>query len=346
MGKATQSYRELFDIAEPTSTEAFADAVYRKAAKTSSKQLKSPQKRALRFAAIAMAAFIALTVTVGAATNWQYSELVNRFFGNNPNVLDNMHEKINYEVTKNTFEGFTFEVSALYADSDTVFVAIDVISEEQVFNTDKETEYYLTVIPRLSDYGFYTSPYVISENHLTAFLNMDTLPESVSVNQNYIFDLTEIYVMVTDENGVVLQKNIAEGKAEIEFTVDKLANENLLTAVPNVTLESGNVLTEVKINPFTIWFSFNGEEEIYQYEKGRIFFKTKDGEITDLTDMTISRVLPEGDFLIPVASRVSKWYKNGEWKISLSVVKYDYGHTFDTKNIEAIIFKGVEIPLN
>ncbi|MCL2077760.1 MAG: hypothetical protein FWH08_05055 [Oscillospiraceae bacterium] len=300
------------------------------------------KRKVLRFAAVTAGALIALTITAGAVSGWNYSELINNLFGNNQNLLENMQGEINYEVVTNTFEGVDFEISALYADSESIFLAIDVLSEESLFGNNYAG---YGVAMDMSGAIFYDEPlggsealmngeavwnsllrnvYVVDENIIT-ILEFSTNTEGISAGEQYtvfINGITAIGYLNEDDE---YDYDTINGQAEIKFIIGKTVNDNLIVLYPEIMLESGSVLEKLIVNPFAVCFYFTGlEDNVFTFEQNSIYIKTKDGEMINMGDIM----------------------QGGMYADSYVIMKTKYQNTLDLENIETVIYQGIEIPIN
>jgi len=309
-------------------------AVFEKMGAKQKKRVYAPRKL---IAAALAATLFTLTITAGAVTNWDYGAVARYFFGGSENVVEGSHKEINYEVISNTFEGLSFEVVGLYADSESLLVAVEITAEELVFEIDNDDFLRILVdvdktnfLPDSHVYG--TFPTIVNANTVFITFHFPVLEDKIEVGNEYIIPIDEIrkYQLPAGIYNVFLP-----GQADIKVVIDKLATQNLIHVYPNVTLESGNVLTEVKINPFNIRLHFDGEDGDFGIQLNE-----------DSKFETIVSVVTHGGEQIDMSPNNSSgivFDPRDKYKMFFFI---PYEEALDVDDIAGIIFKGVEIPLN
>jgi len=344
-------YNELFkDIKPVTSNDAFTYEVMRKHRKR-----RRSNKRAVILTICITTVLIASTLTAGAVGNWDYPVIFSNFFNGTPfsgepEVLiaeqTGGHEEINFSIGQNTFEGITFEVTGLYAEPNALIVFLDVISAEPIFNKGSRGSYN-TINPNPGEDQFlfnnttghwdightrFSNTFVKSENVLTVVYRIDDMNDIITEGTGY----TIMFYGINEYTGVVYNEPVNDpvtgpGIAEIKFGIDKLALNSLIVIYPDVSLENGNVIKELRISPFSIWVMFSGDDEENLRQEWNHFLtlllRMKDGSLAG-TNSNAS------------AGRFYACEKTYE------IMRYvSFDSPINVNNIAAIVYRDVEIPL-
>ena len=310
------TYTDLIDDIEPKSSD---DAVIASVLEKY-RIVKRKKIRNLTVSAFIITIFMAMTITVGAVNEWDYTAVLQRVFNNNPIVAESMKNEINYRVVNNTYDGITFELTGLYADDESLFLVVDITSEKPVFNeqpfqvrggslpstlalisgaTGSEIVHY----PGFSHNDF--SYYFIDEKHILAvtffsepvwgedhgFISGDSnvfpFPDAVADGREFVlfFGDTNYNMNTKEYNGLPL---IVKGSAELRFTVEEINKQDVILIYPDVPLRDVAVLKELKITPFSFLARFEGDgigAITYTHDYGiitNIHIKMGDGEIIPL----------------------------------------------------------------
>jgi hypothetical protein len=333
-----RQYKELFDVALPYDDEVFISKVLRKA------EARKPAKRSVfRFGTVMTVVLIAVTLTAGGAIGISSSGLISRFYSGNSQVLDGMYSEIGGGLVKNTFKGITFEVTELYADSESVFFALDIISEKPLFTLHTDSDgaersdgYLEQSIYKQSEgfTGFSRRDYFISENHQVSLYyyrsqNDQTgwKPE-ISEGDELTVEITGIKKYVETRPGEIDEIYAAKGEAVIKIAIDKLADDNLIVVYPDTLTEAGNILKKLTVNPFQICFYFDGHET-QQLDENYVRLITKDDGETDIGDISVA----------------AAWGAYHPQNVSEYEIDIRYDYNLDVGNLKAVIYKDVMIPL-
>jgi hypothetical protein len=194
---------------------------------------------------------------VGAANGWSFTALIQSIFGENQAVIESLQSDINYEVVSNTFEDLNFEVTALYADIESLVVIITVTSEKPIFD---ETHENSVAISGLLHYGSLETGwpefkscliryYVVDERQMTAVYNFTSPETDVYADVEYSLHFGAEEALFNSKHGI-LSFPILGGNAEVKFAVDTLSTQNLIHLYPDMSIESGAIISEIIVNPF------------------------------------------------------------------------------------------------
>ena len=304
------NYTDVLDSIKPSSSDdEFIDSVLGR-----SKKNRAANVRILGILVTVVVGLMALTITAGAVNDWDYPALFKKIFNDNPVVIESMDKDINYEVVSNTFEGLTFEVSAIYADSDSLFLTIDITSDEPVFNESHEGNLGGCLGPlRLGD-GFQGWPeftvntfsyHVLDEYRMVAAIyftepvDRDTFPVFADHVPGYLEGVVNYNEVVAsggyfsihfrDGSNGLSGFPVSKGKAEIKFTVDAIDDQNVLLLSPDMRLENRVLVKEIKINPFSLIVN-------YGWDASGLYIDETDLPYAHIFDrMDVSVLLKNGD---------------------------------------------------
>ena len=343
------NYKELFDIHSTTNKEALVNKLMERAA-------HSTRRNTRVFKPALIAAVIALTILVSGTTYAASTGLLQNLFGNNPAVLENIQEEVNFEVLSNSFEGVEFEVIGLYADDDSILLMIEAIAEEALFTDEKVfigsgmiglTDYAPGVFPK----GFISSEshiYRIDEHRLTLLWYFSGSVTGVNPGTTHTLTIKPLLYDVYDSNGFVLlvdeegesmiSTGSIEGRAEIMFIVGDLIANNHIRLSPNIELESGDVLIEVVVNPFNIIFFLEGVKEYETFNADESYIRMRDGTIKELD------FCRENSIITRMTGGLT--YKSTHYGISHPTflhLSFTQDQTVVINDIEAIVYKSIEI---
>ena len=129
------TYVELLNDINPTSTnEDIVSSVINK-----NRIIKRRRTRSIIATAIIISLFATMTITAGAVNNWNYAALLQRIFNNNPVAAEIVRtdNDINFTVVNNTFNDITFEMTGLFTDKESLYIVVEITSDEPVFSDDK-----------------------------------------------------------------------------------------------------------------------------------------------------------------------------------------------------------------
>jgi len=353
------NYREMIGDVKPSlSSKALADAVVEKAHKKNRKMLRNAS-----IIAVLIVILMGTTLTVGAVNDWDYSAVTRFFFGGSPNVVEGMHDELNYVVADNTFSGVNFEVTGIYADIDAFLVAIDMIADEPMFsenmpariNRDEGKSGYeigYTLEPSIRTGYYLLESVYVSDTVMTLVLRVTGIRDMGAIvynNRDYTVVFTEI-ISRTVIDGVnyfehpnsigddqyEYSKPFGDGQAVINFTIDKLAMENIVTIHPNIRLASGNIIKEVKISPFKVYMTFDGVEERSQVTEAYLGDRYSDN------GYSVTVVNANKAELVLFTSTMFGNTATGE---SFLTFEAPIANAIDVQNITTIIYRSVEIPV-
>ena len=306
------TYTDLLDDIEPKSSdEAIIASVLEK-----NRILKRKKVRNLAASVVALTLFMAMTITVGAVNDWDYTAVLQRVFNDNRIVADSMETEINYRVINNTYDGIDFELIGLYADDDSLFLVVEITSEKPVFKEPLHTIggrniHSLALLSERSGSEVMQRPdfevnefnfYVIDETRIIAvtfytetFLNdipagithsSEVFPfsEAIATGREFTLLFGDAFSDPFTRDYLGLPIGV-DGGAELRFTVDEIHKQDVIMLYPDVPLRSVAVLKELKITPFGFLARFEGNgigAVTYTHDMGiitNIHVKMNDGEI-------------------------------------------------------------------
>jgi len=269
------TYTDLIDDIEPrSSNEAIIASVIEK-----NRIIKRRKIRNLSVSAFVLTIFMAMTITVGAVNDWDYSAVLRRVFNNNPFVANSMENDINYEITNNTYDDITFELTGLYADDESLFLIVDIKAEKPKFTEDdamhvgnapsslvliseisgSESVYYTDFSSSDFSYHFIDETRMIAVIFFTepisdggAITNVFPIKEAVATGRE--FTLLFGNTTLSDAHSLPL----SGGGAEVRFTVDEINKQGSIKLNPDVSLRGVAILSELKITPFSFLARFEG----------------------------------------------------------------------------------------
>jgi len=370
------NYKELITGINPAiNSETLADAVVAK-----TQIIKRKKYRKTCTLIITIFVLMGFTITAGAVSGWDYSAVARYFFGGSQIVADGMHDEINYTIVENTIEGITFEITGLYVDDMTIMLSIEASSEKPVFGDNYVFRFWPGLDEILFDHSLdkwiscrwqQSSSYNPDLHKRTILFKLYYIDEPILEGNEYSINFSRNNPYPGPDHPEDLPMR---GRLEIKFAVDKLALMNSITVNPNIELDNGNTIDEIRINPFSIVISANGQKgfnhDVHDYlslidmdgneiklnEPHRIFdkdgerlaFKTEDGII-------ITRPLSNWDSVYtgPLYDEAGKeailfwdgiFTENVDSLQKLKVDIYAYS-VINVNNLSAIILYGEKIPL-
>jgi hypothetical protein len=322
-----------------------------------------------------------MTITVGAVNEWDYAKLLRSVFSDNQIVADSLDNDANYRVVNNTYDDFTFELSGLYADNESLFIVVEIISATPAFN-EPLTEWG----------GNLNSVYLLSESSGSEIAQV--LSFNMSSFNFYVIDETRKVAVIhytepswdeafTDSSVNLLSntfpflKAVEEGReftilfgdasysgpcsqtfsglplkgggAEVRFTIDALSMQEAIIMQPGLTLERNVVVEEIRITPFSYLVIFEENSEAPFMNAGNL----DNSVVEDFGSI----IMTNGD-IKPL--RMSRHGEYGQDEGILQFVTYGYtinyenftwfatfrhDHLLDLDEVAAIVIKDVVIPI-
>ena len=370
------SYKDLITGINPTiSNETLADAVV---AKTQIiKQKKFRNACVLMIAIVALAGF---TITAGAVNGWDYSTIARYFFGGNQIVVDGMHDEVNYTIVENAIEGFTFEITGLYADDMNIMLSIELTSEKPVFGDNYSFMLWPDKDKTLFDHSLdkwiscnlsQSSSYNHDLYKRTILCKLYYIEEPILEGNEYSIAFSRAQFFGPDH----LESHSLPGRVEIKFAIDKLALINSITVNPNILLDNGYTIDEISINPFNISISATGPKKefhhdvedylslvdmdgneiklnplknIFDKDGQRLKFKENDGVIITVHLLDFDSVYngpiydETGNEIIFIYYGVRTGIKESQRLLKVDLYEYN---PIDVNNLSAIIIFGEKIPI-
>jgi len=370
-------YNEILSKIDPTiSDRSLADTVIKKA---NIRKRAALQK--LIIAVIVAGLLTGMTITAGAISNWDYPAIARFFFGGSKNVVEGMHNEMRYQVVVDSNKindensvtgsikgsGFSIELTGLYADEKSILIAFDIIADEPVFEMISISERGGSLGSGAGNNGYFFNntldlwepTYSISKSYRSnggnlakAVYRITRLSNDVKVGNVYtlMFYGIELFLGTEDNGDHILSNPIGNGPVEINFVIDTLAMGNNLTVYPGITLENGNIITEMYVSPFAILLHFDGIEEAPTLDDSwivtDIISADPDNVIIEARSYNnyISAVKKDGSALelINVTSESISDINTQKTWIRFDI---DFTQTLNVDDIFAIIYRGIELPL-
>jgi len=370
------NYKDLIDGINPTiNSETLADAVVAKI-----QIIRRKKFRKTCALIITTSILMGFTITAGAVSGWDYPAVARYLFGGSQIVADGMHDEINYTIVENTIEGITFKITGLYVDDMTIMLSIEASSEEPIFDEN----YSFSLLPDMDKILFDHSldEWISCWWQQSSTYNSDLYKRTLQYRLFYI----EEPILEGNEYSIVFpraqsyagpdypENRYLQGRVEIKFTVDKLALMNSITVNPDVLLDNGNTIDEIRINPFNIFISANGQtvfnndvhdylslvdmggkeiklndtQRIFDQDGQGLFFKTEDGiiivrSLADFDSVYTGPLYDEsGNEVILFYNGVFGGSEGSSKQLKVDIYAYS---VIDVNNLSAIIVDGVKIPL-
>jgi len=363
------TYNDLLNDLELTSSdEAVVSAVLNKN--------NTIKRRKIHRAVVSVIIIVVLatsTITAGAVNDWDYAALLQRIFNNNQTVADSISGDINFSVVNNTYDGITFEVSALYADMDSLFIVVEISSKEPMFYESSTGQIMgslmstLTLVPDkpdpeyservsflLNDFSYY----VIDETRMIAvvYFGAHVFAGKVEQSADYIYYVQSFNEAVAAGREfallfgrVPLPENpdyeglpLRGGGAEVRFTVNEVNEQNTILLYPDLSLENDDILKEIKINPFSVVAVFEGDEHLFKRGVFQHLANTaiimNDGEMISLDEFDY-----DGG-MIRSKSQYYFCFSDNSSRSGWSAT-FHHDKLLDLDEIAAIIVYGIEIPI-
>jgi hypothetical protein len=341
----------------------------------------------LSFTAFIVFGFIAATITVAAANDWKLPvdrilpvdwrlsadwrlpddrrtptdhrlptdrsipafTFLQNIFNENQAEINSLQSDIYYEVVNNTFEDLSFEVTAVYADMESLIVIIDVTSESPVFNETHENRASIGGLLRYAslkgdwpEFRFtLINYYVIDENKLMGVISFHLPVAAVSEGAEYSLHFGGNRGIDTYGHGPsygTLHFPIPGGNADVKFTVDTLNTESLIHLYPDAIIRRTDaIIKEVVVTPFYLKVYFDGEINDLFTSENSLFWNQS---YIHMIDGTRRNVVSES----PQDSGTQNETINEEFRLF-------YLRTFCNKNlidlekVSAVVFMGERIPV-
>lgn len=187
-------------------------------------------KKPLAVIAAAVLTVAAATISVGAATDWDYFGVFGQIFGKSgENIKDNVVPEAT--VIQDTIDTMDFEIVAAAADKHSVMTIIDVYPEND-FKLIEETEHgtiihpiwdlFITVVSEnISDSGTNVTPLETSEEKVRLCVRMNTVTEI----KNEKVTINAVLENKKDENGEYAFDTDSYYAWSAEFTVSYTGEE-------------------------------------------------------------------------------------------------------------------------
>jgi len=362
------TYTDLLNDIEPkASNEAVIDSIIDK-----SRIIKRKKIRNLSVTVIVLTMFMAMTITVGAVNDWDYTSLLQRIFNNNQIIADSIENNVNYRVVNNTYDGITFELTGLYADKESLLLVVDITSDKPIFSESKDArggslissliiasespDPSIPIMPNFSMNDI--SYYILDDTRMVAvvffaeqFIIEYPFPEGTT---SYIYPFHEAvakgkeFALLFGDNTFGNNPHVHGlpldgGNAEVRFTVDSIDERNSILLSPDLTLADNVLLKEIRLTPFSLVARFDGTTG----NLGNGFFHTNDGWETDISllmsdgEVKPLEYLNNGSGLLNSFSGGSHAdYENHSW-----VASFNHAQLLDLDEVVAIIFYDIEIPV-
>ena len=348
------TYTDLIDDIEPTSSdEAVIASVLNK-----NRIVKRRKVRNLAISAFIVTIFAAMTITVGAVNDWDYTAVMQRIFNDNPVVAGSMEGNANYRVINNTYDGITFELTGIYADDESLFMIVEINSEKPIFaeplrvnggsalralllapDSPQSDQLYTNWPDRvgftMSDFRYH----VIDETRKIAAIylgesrpfqvpagmtsSVHPFHEAAASSREFVLLFGDIMLPDgPDYSGLYL----SGGSAELRFTVDAIDKQNVILINRDLPSVYNGLLKEIRITPFSLIIRFDG---LSVPAEEYVDIVMKDGEIIPLR--SISAGFGMG-FLSD--------YENHTWAAT-----FHHDQLLNLDEVAAVIFNGIEIPV-
>jgi len=372
------NYKDMLTEINPSkSNEMLADSVV-----AQTQIIKRKNFRNTFIIMVVAVAFAGFTITAGAVSGWDFSAVARYFFGGSQIVAEGMHDEINYTIVENTFEDLSFEVTGLYVDDMTIMLSFVVSSDEPIFDDNYSFSLWSDPNRIIFDHS--------QEKWLKCEWQQSRTYDSL-YKQTILYKLYYIDGEIIEGNEYSINFPRAEffggegdypvsrplqGYVEIKFAIDKLALMNSITTNPDFLLDNGNVVNEVRINPFNIFIHAEGEtnfeidvcnylslvdadgneiklhhlwDDVFDKDGRLLRFKTVDGIITVLPLLEPFGTAYDGPIYDEAGNEVIFLYRgvntrSEDSKKTLIVELLAYS-VLDVNDISAIILYGEKIPL-
>jgi len=371
------NYKDLIDGINPTiNSETLADAVVAK-----TQIIKRKKYRNTCALIITLSILMGFTITAGAVSGWDFFPVARFFFGGSQIAAEGMHDEINYTIVENTFNDLSFEVTGLYADDMTIMLSFEVSSNEPFFDDNYSFNLWPDLNKILFDHSF--------DKWVNCQWQLSSSFDSV-YKQTFLYKLFYIDETILEGNEYSIAFSRAEffsgidlpgarslqGHVEMKFEINKLALMNSITAIPDFLLDNGNVVNEVKVNPFNIFIFAEGQthfeidvcnylslvdiggneiklhnlwDDVFDKDGRLLRFKTIDGIITVLPLLEPFGTAYDGPIYDEAGNEVIFLYRgvntmSEDSQKSLKVELLAY-NVLDVNYISAIILYGEKIPL-
>jgi len=362
------TYTDLLDDIEPKLSDNYIiTSVIEKHRVAKRKKIRN-----LSISVFVLTILATMTLTVGAVNDWDYNRLLQRVFNGNQIVGDSIEKEISYRIVNNTYDGFTFKLSGLYADDESLFLIIEITSEKPVFNesyeargsllstlalvsdsTGSETaqvtdftmndfHYYIIDETRMVVVNFFAEP-SLTLNPAPDELTSNTYPyhEAVANGREFtlIFgDASHTDLFSSTYTGLPLKG----GGAEVRFTIDAFNEQNVLMMYPDISLENGDVLKEIRLTPFSIIVRFDGvAQNILAYTDDYGWVTEISILMNDGTQKSLEMLNNDGGLLRSLSGGYHADSENHSW-----IASFHHNRLLDLDEVAAVVIYKIEIPVN
>jgi hypothetical protein len=215
----------------------------------------------------------------------------------------------------------TAETELIYADSEMIIFTLTVTSDEPIENIFVHGRPDGTSTRHILPFQFSLAHIIEQTENSVTYSFTAFNGNGTEVKEDYEYT---IVFQETNLNSQVHFLNVTwEARASL-FT-GKIDNENLVIFNPDFTLEDGRALTEIKINPYYVWLTFD-MREIYNISTAQA------GCVEPVQLITHSgRILESSSHMFRGNTWVSYGLEPGG---------------FSVHDIAAVVYQGEEIPLH
>jgi len=363
------TYTDLIDDIKPQlSDESVIASVLAK-----NQIVKRKRIRNISVSVFVLTVFATMTLTVGAVNDWNYASLIQRIFNNNQIVADSIDNETSYRVTNNTYEGFTFELSGLYADEESLLLIVEITSDKPVFNESYAARgsLFSTLVMISNSTGLeiaYTANftvndfqfYVINENRIILVnvfaepknpveFTYDEHTSNVFQYNKAVLEGKEFTLLFGDaSHSDIFSKSfnglpLKGGGAEVRFTIDAFNDQNVIMFYPDISFGINEVVKEIRLTPFSIIVRFEGiansldSEYVENYGwMTKIAILMNDGNLIPLEMMN-----NEGGLLRHISYGYHANYENHSW-----IASFHHDKLLDLNEVQAVVLDGIEINVN
>jgi len=357
------TYTDLINDIEPKSSdEAVVTSILEK-----SRVAKRRKVRNISVASFILTVFTAMTITVGAVNNWDYTQLRRSIFNDNQIIAESMENDINYRVVNNTYDGINFKLTGLYADAESLYLIIDITSEKPVFDESYKTRggalssltftsnsntpivtnftyndfnFHLIDETRMIATVLFTEPFDLGPPVHGHTSYIDPYNDAIGTGREFSLRFGDTIIIKGAEyfDGLPLKG----GKADLLFTVDSINEQNVILLYPAPVFGDDVKIKEIRVTPFNIIVRFDGGTGGLGYgfnyipDYGlttKISFLMNNGKIIPL-EVTHN---DEG-MLSMMGSGYYSDYKNYSW-----VASFKHDMLLNINEVAAVIINGIEI---
>ena len=165
-----------------------------------------------------------------------------------------------------------------------------------------------------------------------------------------MFHGIEMSMDIDAEGKPLFSYPIGNEATEIKFIIDILAMDNNKTVYPDITLENGNTITEMKVNPFAILLNFDGIEkppthDDYWYETDIVIIDPDNLKVESVQHNNFIMILTKDGTTLELINVSYESISDSNTQKSWIRFNIDFTQTLNINDIAAVIYRGVEIPL-